>query len=583
MPIELSIVTGTYNRREYLEQMIVSARYSLPTGIEYEIVVVDGGSSDGTLEWLKAQPDVVLIEQGQLYGAIYAFNTGAHAAHGRYVLLANDDITFVGKSIARVLVYMHDHPECGIGAFYQDRDRRPMHVNTMGGFDADGNQTLLNYGQVCIVPRDLGDALEWWACGNARTYGGDNCLSARCWEAGYSVDAVEGANIHDHTIDDLLRLTNNPPEKMAKTGVLHPDSAEYYRLFPKGPRIGRTPLIGEYNHRRPIRIVYAPIYEPGHPVQKAQKRGLKRALQRVGQVYEVDYVAGENLIAAVADWRPHLLLTQFHDGTRYSDAEIRSLRYSSAYWVNWNGDVYDNSNDEAYLNLLQHVDYHLVVNDTAAEHFREQHINARYWQIGFEPDGVGVEPDEHTPHFDVLFMANCYSKAREQLGQFLKTLPYKVGLFGSGWKGQQDGITLYDFERGCQLYQAAKVAIGDAGWNNARGFVSNRLFQAMAAGGALYLQEQFDGLDLLGLENGKHLVMWSGFDDLRMKIVRYIDERPTEREQISNRGQREMLINHSFEARVRQLFAWLQGDGPQYANPDYANFHAPQGQAAIHA
>jgi GT2 family glycosyltransferase len=71
-----------------------SFRDNLLPGIPYEVVLVDGGSTDGTIEWAKAQPDVKLIEDGKLVGAISAFTRGAFAASGKYVLLANDDITF---------------------------------------------------------------------------------------------------------------------------------------------------------------------------------------------------------------------------------------------------------------------------------------------------------------------------------------------------------------------------------------------------------------------------------------------------------------------------------------------------------
>ncbi len=575
--IELSIVTGTFNRLSHLQRMIDTARRSLPLGIGYEFVVVDGGSTDGTLDWLRIQPDVRLIEHGTLHGAIRAFNDGAKAAQGRYVILANDDITFIGKSIAIALTHMHDHPTCGIGAFYQDRDGRPMHVNHAPAVDERNQDIRAHYGQVCIIPKWLGDALDWWACGNARTYAGDNCLSARCWEAGYTVDPVQGAQIHDLTPNDDLRKQNNPPEVGGySTGVMHPDSAEYYRLFPRGPVIKKTFIPSPSGFRKPYRIMYAPIYEPGHPVQRQQKRGLRRALQRIGLVWEVDYVNGEDLVEAAKAWKPDFLLTQFHDAVRFNHEQIDILRKYSAKWANWNGDVHNFAADTKYTDLLKHCDVHLVVNDTAADDYRQAGVNCRYWQVAYEPDGVGIAPDKTTPRHDVLFLANAYSEDRIKLGRFLKQLPCNVGIYGSGWpSGLGNGTTLYDFRRGCQLYQNAKVAISDAGWPNARGFVSNRLFQAMAAGGALVLQQKFDGMEaLIGLQNGKHLVTWEYPNDLRLQVIRYVEERDTERRKIAQAGQLEVLRNHSFEARVIELERILRNDTPPgQRDPALANFH----------
>lgn len=67
MPIDLSIVFGTYNRLQYLRDTVAFARASAaPLSVEF--VVADGGSTDGTVQWLKAQSDVVYIEHG-LHGA----------------------------------------------------------------------------------------------------------------------------------------------------------------------------------------------------------------------------------------------------------------------------------------------------------------------------------------------------------------------------------------------------------------------------------------------------------------------------------------------------------------------------------
>ena len=124
----ISVVTGTYNRLALLQSMIASVRREIPTGIPYEIVVCDGGSSDGSLDWLKAQADVVLIEHGALRGAITAFTDAAHQARGKYVVLANDDVEFKPLSLAAALVHLEDTPACGAVAFKDNRAKG-------GGYD----------------------------------------------------------------------------------------------------------------------------------------------------------------------------------------------------------------------------------------------------------------------------------------------------------------------------------------------------------------------------------------------------------------------------------------------------------------
>lgn len=58
----VSVVSGSYNRLPFLRLMIESVRTELAT-VPHEIVVVDGGSTDGSVEWLVAQKDVVTVLQ----------------------------------------------------------------------------------------------------------------------------------------------------------------------------------------------------------------------------------------------------------------------------------------------------------------------------------------------------------------------------------------------------------------------------------------------------------------------------------------------------------------------------------------
>jgi glycosyltransferase involved in cell wall biosynthesis len=579
--IEVSIVSGTYDRLAYLQKMVYSVRASA-AGLSYEIVLCDGGSTDGTLDWIARQTDIRLIKHGNLRGAIAAFNDAAAIARGQYVILANDDLWFVGDAVRRAVDYMASHAETGIGCFYTNRAGRGDHVAEMPAHHADGSFTSVPYGGIVIIPRWLGDKLTWWTCPGARTYGGDNALCSRAIEAGWPVVKLEGCKVNESIPGDALNAVNNPPSSEE-----HPDTRAYLKLFPRGPELDRPRAFDA--PAGPRRILYAPIYEHGHVVQHQQKRGLRRALQRIGLVREIDYAAtGPDAILDMARaWQPDLVLAQCHYADPFTIGHAARLRemLPGAKLVNWKGDVYNMATHPQfgadYCAMLRHFDLQTTVNATEIPDYSRQGVRAAYWQIGYEPDGIGHESDAATPRHDVIFMGNGYSDHRQAFGTFLRSLPYNVGLYGTYWPTQgANGETLYDFRRGCQLYRAARIALGDAEWRSAaRGFVSNRPFQAMAAGNCLMLQEWFDGCeDLLHLIDGQHLVLWRGTDDLRDKIAYYLDPaHEAERAAIARVGQHEVLVHHSFEARVSELLDILKtldnrpaGVPPQLIGVDYA-------------
>lgn len=547
-----SIVTGTYNRLNYLQDMIRSARNSIGIGIPYEIVVVDGGSNDGTIPWCKNQLDIVLIEHGKLLGAVKAFNEGARKAHGDYVILANDDIIFIDESIVAAIRYMQDNPTCGIGCFFQDRYNKDWHVEIMPAVLND-EQISTWYGQVCIVPKWLGDKVGWW--GNyLRTYGGDNELSCNVLELGYNVTPIPCACIHDTTPSDELRRINNPTKSNKDTELWR---EKWTRGRFLGPKIGNR--FEEYVPNpidKKFRILYAPIYEKGYAIQKHTKHGLRDSLSKIGLVLEVDYVSKtKEYIFDVADsFKPDLIITQIQScGDFYADtiAELREEN-PQAIMVNWNGDYHpEHLYDRNFISMMKEFDLCGFVTTEVADIYNNAGVNWVYWQIGYEI--ANNYPDDNTPTHDIVFLANGYSENRLKLGQFLRSLPYDVGLYGI-WPEHigANGSNLYDFDAGAKLYSQAHIAIGDSQWPSATGFVSNRLFQSMSAG-AFLLHQHFDGMDeLLGIKDGKHIVVWRSLDDLREKIEYYLQHRK-ERRKIATAGQLFVLNRHSFDIRVAEL------------------------------
>ncbi|MCA9046109.1 MAG: glycosyltransferase, partial [Planctomycetaceae bacterium] len=96
-----SIVLVTFNQLHYTKQCLDSIQ--MRTVAPYELIVVDNGSTDATVEYLRSRPDVRLIENAENRGFPAAANQGIKAALGERVLLLNNDTLVTTGWLTRML------------------------------------------------------------------------------------------------------------------------------------------------------------------------------------------------------------------------------------------------------------------------------------------------------------------------------------------------------------------------------------------------------------------------------------------------------------------------------------------------
>src|SRR5256884_6960327 len=90
-PLELSLVIRVYNEREDLPVLVGEIDQALAGRAErYEIVAVDDGSTDGSLDVLKAlkreHPEIHIVAFAANAGQTAAFAAGFGAARGRVIV-----------------------------------------------------------------------------------------------------------------------------------------------------------------------------------------------------------------------------------------------------------------------------------------------------------------------------------------------------------------------------------------------------------------------------------------------------------------------------------------------------------------
>ena len=105
---KISIITVVYNAKGFLEETIESVLSQNFNNFEY--IIIDGGSIDGTLDIIKKYQDRITLWVSEPDKGIYdAMNKGIRYAKGEYVyFLGGDDLLFDNQVLKNVNSYLMD-------------------------------------------------------------------------------------------------------------------------------------------------------------------------------------------------------------------------------------------------------------------------------------------------------------------------------------------------------------------------------------------------------------------------------------------------------------------------------------------
>lgn len=212
----VSVVLGTYNRRIFLNLTIESIRKELHD-FPHEIIVVDGGSSDGTLNWLARQKDIITIVQhnrGEWMGKTlerrswgYFMNLGFKCAQGKYVCMLSDDCLVVPGAIRNGYEFFETelakNERLGAVPFYFTLNY-PITVDYV--VIRVGEYIYVNHGlylKKALAEVDYIDEETY------QFYAADVDLCLKIMSSGYAIKACEYSKIiHFSHINEKVRSTN---------------------------------------------------------------------------------------------------------------------------------------------------------------------------------------------------------------------------------------------------------------------------------------------------------------------------------------------------------------------------------------
>jgi GT2 family glycosyltransferase len=111
--MDLSVFIVSYNTRELVKECLASI-FENSGGIKFEVIVVDNGSSDGTVEVVRSLfPQARLIANDQNLYFTKANNQALRVSRGRYILILNSDTRVEAGTLPKMVAFMDAQPHVG--------------------------------------------------------------------------------------------------------------------------------------------------------------------------------------------------------------------------------------------------------------------------------------------------------------------------------------------------------------------------------------------------------------------------------------------------------------------------------------
>jgi len=144
----VSIVTPSYNKGPFIEETILSIKNQTYPHIEH--IVIDGGSTDGTLDILRKYEDSLTWISEPDKGQSDAINKGWRIAKGEILAYLNADDTYMPSAVETAVKFLGEHPD--VAMVYGQCNLIDERGVVIGRCGADSDLRKLLRGP-CMIPQ----------------------------------------------------------------------------------------------------------------------------------------------------------------------------------------------------------------------------------------------------------------------------------------------------------------------------------------------------------------------------------------------------------------------------------------------
>lgn len=125
--MDVSIIIVNYNTLRITQECIDSI-FKQTSGLDFEVIVVDNASTDGSDDILKQDKRIRYIQSPKNGGFGFGNNVGMRAAKGRYFLLLNSDTLLMNNAVKLFFDYAESHRQDMIyGGWLKGKDGQYRH------------------------------------------------------------------------------------------------------------------------------------------------------------------------------------------------------------------------------------------------------------------------------------------------------------------------------------------------------------------------------------------------------------------------------------------------------------------------